>query len=163
MKLSNWFEITVAVTLLVGGLTLLNAHAAERSLAQPAGQGRLLARAKEKLGLTDEQVAQIKTELGAEKETLKGLLARLHEARIGLREAIHSAGATDASVREAAAKVGAVQSDLAVERLKLYRRISPILTDDQREKVKEFETHIDEFVDRAIDRIGTRLNSNGQN
>jgi Spy/CpxP family protein refolding chaperone len=153
----------VAATLLVGELTLLNAHAAERSLAQHAGQGRLLERAKEKLGLTDEQVAQIKMELGAEKETLKGLLARLHEARIGLREAIHSAGATDASVCEAAAKVCAVQSDLAVERLKLYRRISPILTDDQREQVNEFETRIDEFVDRAIDRIGTRLNSNGQN
>jgi len=148
----------VAAALAVGGLTLLKAHAAERPLAQNAGHGRLLERAKQKLGLTDEQVAQIKTELGAEKETLKGLLTRLHEARVGLRDAIHSSDATDSSVREAAAKVGAVHSDLAVERLKLYRRLSPILTEDQREKVKEFESHVDEFVDRAIERLGDRLN-----
>jgi len=163
MKRSKWFGITIAAALVVGGFTWLSAQAAERLLAQRAGQGRLLERAKEKLDLTDEQVAQIKTELGAEKEALKGLLGRLHEARLGLREAIHSTSATEASVREAAARVGAVQSDLAVERLKLHQRISPILTEEQREKVKEFQTRIDEVVDRAIDRFGERLKSDHQN
>jgi Spy/CpxP family protein refolding chaperone len=155
--------MTVAAALLAGGLTCFNAPAQESTPAQRPGQGRLLERAKEKLGLTDDQVAQIKTELGAEKEALKSLLGRLHDARIGLREAIHSESATDASVREAAARVGAVQSALVVERLKLYRRISPILTEDQRAKLKAFQSRVDDFVDRAIDRVGERLNTQRKN
>ena len=163
MRISKWFAMTVAAAVTAGGLSILTTQAAEGQLGRYAERGRLLERAKERLGLTDEQVTQIKAELAGEKETLKSLFTRLHEARKGLRETIHSADATDTSVREAAAKVGAVQSDFAVERLKLYRRISPIFTDEQREKVKGFEAHIDEFVDSALSRFGERLRSGNGN
>jgi len=159
MRISNWFAMTVAAAFTAGPLSILTTQAAEGQLGRYVERGRLLERAKEQLGLTDEQVTQIKAELSAERETLKSLFTRLHEARKSLRESIHSANATDTSVREAAAKVGAVESDFAVERLKLYRRLGPILTDEQREKMKALEAHIDEFVDSALSRFGERLRS----
>ena len=141
------------------GSLALRAGAAERASGARAARGQFLERAKEKLGLTDEQAAQIKTVLVGEKETLKGLVVKLHEARTGLREAIQASEATEASVRAASAKVAAVEADLAVERLKLFGKISPILTEEQRAKVKEFQSRIDDFMDGAIDRLGERLGS----
>jgi len=144
----------MAAALCAGGLAAMKTQAAERSLPQPPGHGHLLERVKEKLDLTDDQVARIKTEIGAEKETLKNLILRLHEARLGVREAIRASNASEATVRTAAAKVGTAQADLAVERFKLHCRINPILTDEQREKLKEFEARIDQWVETAVNRLG---------
>jgi len=159
MKTSKWFVITLAAALSTGGFMVLKARAAELPLAQRHLRGQFLERAKDKLGLSDDQVAQIKAQLLAEKETLKSLIANLHDARAGLRTAIQAPDGNESSVRAASAKVAAIQADLAVERFKLCRRISPILTDQQREKVNEFQSRIDDFVDRAISRIGERLTS----
>jgi len=160
MTLTKWLPLTVAVALGALGLSF-NTGAADSGAPQRPGRGRFLERAKEKLALTDEQLDQIKAELQADRETLKSLILRLHEARTGLRDAIQAADATEASVRAAAAKVGTAQTELAVERFKLFGRINPILTEEQREKVKQFQAQIDEFVDGAINRLGERL-ANGQ-
>ncbi|HLP77829.1 MAG TPA: Spy/CpxP family protein refolding chaperone, partial [Candidatus Paceibacterota bacterium] len=117
---------------------------------------QLLQRAREKLDLTDEQAAQIKAVLKEDKETLRGLLSRMHEARSGLREAIHAEGATPDSVRAASAKVAAVESDLAVERLKLFGKISPILTAEQREKLQQAGAQLDAMVENAINHLGRK-------
>jgi Spy/CpxP family protein refolding chaperone len=156
MRTSKWFILTAAAALAAGGLTRVTAEPAERQRPLRQAHAGFLERAKERLGLTDEQVSQIKAALSGERETLRAIITRLHDARLEAREAIHSSDATESSVREAAAKIGAVQSDLAVERLKLYRRISPILTEQQREKLKEFETQVDDFVDSTISGLGAR-------
>jgi len=157
MKTSKWLVITVAAALSASGLIVLKAHAAPGLLAQRHSRGQFLERAKEKLGLTDDQAAQIKSEFLSEKETLKSLISRLHDARVGLRTAIQAADANETTVRSASAKVAAVEADLALERLKLYGKISPILTEDQRAKVKEFQSRIDDFVEGAISRMGERV------
>jgi Spy/CpxP family protein refolding chaperone len=159
MNRTKWLAMAMAAALSVGGLFVLKTQAAESVTPQRAGRGQWLEQAREKLGLTDEQVAQIKAQLQDEVETVKGLVTKLHDARTGLREAIQAAGATEASVRAAAAKVAAVEADLAVERLKLYGKINPILTADQREQVKQFQSRIDDFLDGAINRIGERLST----
>ncbi len=147
----------MAVGLAVGGFVVFNSYAVERTAGAGHFRGQLLERAKEKLGLTDDQISKIKDELKADKDTIKDLISRLHEARIGLREAIQATDATEASVRAAAAKVSAVEGDIAVERMKLHGRISPILTSEQKEKIKAFESKIDDFVDGIINRLGGRL------
>ena len=157
MKMSKLLVITLAAGLGAGGLCVFNTHAAERAGAQRAFHGRLLEKAREKLGLTDEQVGKIKTELKGEKETLKGLISRLHDARVGVREAIQASDANESSVRAASAKAAAAEADLAVERLKVYGRISPILTPEQLEKVHEFQARMDDFLDNAIGHLGDRL------
>ena len=149
----------MAGSLCLGGLAVFKAHAAEQSSSGRSGRGRFLERAKEKLGLSDDQVSQIKAQLLAEKGNLKDVISKLHDARVSLRDAIQASDATEASVCAASAKVAAVESDLAVERLKLFGKIGPILTDDQREKVKEFQTKIDDYLDGAISHIGERLAS----
>ena len=120
---------------------------------------RIAEKAKEKLGLTDEQLTKIRAELKGEKDSVRDLVSKLHEARVQLRSSIQATDATEASVRAASSKVAAVEADLAVERLKLYCRISPILTDEQKEKVKQFQSRIDDFLDNAINRMGEKLNT----
>ena len=159
MNKSKSLLVLASTALATGGLFVFKSQAADTSAAQQPPRQQWLERAQEKLGLTDEQVAQIKTELQGEVEAVKGLITKLHDARMGLRDAIQSSGATEASVRAAAAKVATVEADLAVERLKLYGRISPLLTADQREQVKQFQSKIDDFLDGAINRLSERLSA----
>ena len=149
----KYLIITLAAAVAVGGFTVLNARAAT------AGGGRLRSgpiaqRVAAHLNLSDSQKSQIKAELKSEKDTHARLFTQLHETRKGLREAVRAQDATEATVRAAAAKVAAVESDLAVERLKLHGKINPILTDEQRAKAAEMEKRVDEFVDGVIARIG---------
>ena len=157
-KSFTWVRPILAAALAAGGITFSNASFAATSVPEgrAALRGRLLERAKEQLGLSDDQVAQIKSILQADKDTLVDLLSRLHAARAGLRAAIQG-DAGEAGVRAASAKVAAVEADLAVARMKLHGKISPILTAEQREKLKELRARVDDFVDRALGRFSERL------
>jgi Spy/CpxP family protein refolding chaperone len=156
MNKTNWFRMTAAAVLSAGLLTTFQSTAADRP-ALRGNRAELAQKAREKLGLSDEQIARIKEVLAADKDTLKDLITRMHDARVTLREAIHAKDATESSVRAAAEKVGAVQSDLAVERFKLHHKISPILTEEQRAKIKQFQGQIDDFLENAVNRLGERL------
>jgi len=117
-------------------------------------RSKILQRISEKLNLTDDQKTQIKTVFAGEKDTLVSLVSRLHEARKDLREAIHAGSATEASVRSASATVASAEADLAVERMKLYGKIAPILTDEQRQKISQFEQRVDDFAENILARLG---------
>ena len=156
MKTNKWLSITLAAALNLGGWLATPSLAADgAAFASPRAQFR--ARLAEKLNLTDDQKAQIKAVLSEEKDTLVPLLGQLHGAREALRAAIHADNANETSVRAAAAKVAAVEGNLAVERMKIYGKIAPILTDEQRRQLAEFEQRADRFADRAIARLGQRL------
>ena len=154
MKNSNWFAL--------GAASLLGAAASSPALAQSgAGQrppvwAQMFERIRERLGLTDDQVAQIKAQLQPERETLTDLILRLHDAKGALRRSIHSSDATEAAIRGVAAKVGEVEADLAVERHKLYGKVSTILTADQRQQIAEFQEKLDDLLDTAIERLSQR-------
>ncbi len=174
MKTSKCLLITAVAALSVGGLNIQKLHAADRARpirpgsqpspgesTTPAGPGQghglqVFEKMKEKLNLTDDQVAQIRLELQAEAEPLKDLMTRYQEARTGLRDAYQAPNANEASVRAAANKLGAVQTDLAVERFKLFNRINPILTEEQQEKMKQLQSQLDEFMSSALNRMGQR-------
>jgi Spy/CpxP family protein refolding chaperone len=148
MNTSTLTTITLAAALSALGSATLDSRAADVTTRHRPLRAHTLERAKEKLNLTDEQIAQIKSALKSDRNSIKDLLARLREARVGLREAIHAAEATEASVRVAAAKVAAVEADLAVERMKVHGKISPILTEEQRDKFDELRSHPGRFPDR---------------
>jgi Spy/CpxP family protein refolding chaperone len=114
-------------------------------------------RIAEKLNLTDDQKSQIKTILSGEKDTLKTLLIQLHAARKNMHAAIQASDANETSVRAASAKVASIEADLAVERMKLYGKIAPVLTDEQRRQISDFTQRADDFTDNAIARIGDGL------
>ena len=156
MNASKWIAKSLAAALFVGGFTV-NLRAADSDAPQPApARARLLQRVREKLDLTDDQVARIKAVVAPEKEALTGLISRLHEARKALRESIQSADATESSVRAASANLASVEADLAVERMKLFGKISPILTQEQRDKLGQLESKLDALADRMIHQGGRR-------
>lgn len=158
MKTIKLLTCAVAGAILVGGLTATKLFAADNS--SPAAtplRGQILQRIAEKLNLTDDQKSQIKTILSGEKDTLKNLLGQLHDARKNLRAAIQAGDANETSVRNASAKVAGVEADLAVERMKLYGKIAPVLTDEQRRQISDLTQRADDFADSAIARIGDGL------
>ncbi len=151
----------ITTALVAGGITLgtLAADSSSNPPTTTAGQpgGKILQRIAERLDLTADQKAQIQSVLADDKDTLQSLLGQLHTARINLRAAIRASDASESAVRTASAKVAGVEADLAVERMKLYGKIAPILTDEQRQKLSTMEQHMDEFVDNVIARIGSGL------
>ena len=156
MRISKWSIIALAAAVAVGGLSMTSRAAGAAKADRPV-RGRLLQNAKKKLGITDDQAAQIKAVLKADKENITSLIQRMRDAREELRAAIRSADANESSVRAASAKVAAVEADVAVERMKLHSKIAPILTDEQRAKLSEMGSKLDAMIDRAIDRAGQRL------
>ncbi|HEV2691827.1 MAG TPA: Spy/CpxP family protein refolding chaperone [Verrucomicrobiae bacterium] len=151
--------LPLAAALLAGGFIATKTHAATDDSATPAARGRIFQRIADKLDLTADQRASIKTILAGEKDTLKPLLTSLHDSRKNLRDAIRAKDASETSVRTASAKVAGVEADMAVERLKLFGKISPILTEEQRQKAAELQARADEFFDGAIARLGSGLDN----
>ena len=147
---------TTAAAIAVGGFIATKSFAADTATAKPAHQG-ILQRVADKLNLTGDQRAQIKAILVADKDTLAPLLGAVHDARKNLRTAIRASDANEANVRAASAKVGAAEADLAVERMKLYGKIAPILTDVQRQQLADWQQGADDVVDNVITRIGSGL------
>jgi Spy/CpxP family protein refolding chaperone len=165
MKMAKWIGITMAAAVAVGGGMLVKAHATDTNdvagmTAPRLGRGLLLGRLRSQLGLTHEQITTIKADLAADRTTLTTLttlLSSLHEARINLRETIRKPGATEEDIRAASARVASVEADLAVERAKLYGKISPVLTPEQLAKMDELQQRADDRVDGAIAGFGRRI------
>lgn len=143
--------MTLALVLnLGGGLTTASLGA---DTVAPA-HGGYFHRLAQRLNLTDDQKAQIKTVLQSERDALRPLLGQLRAARTNLRAAIRAANANETTVRAASAQVAVVEANLAVERMKIFAKIAPILTDEQRQQLSELEQRADDFADRAIARAG---------
>jgi Spy/CpxP family protein refolding chaperone len=157
MKTSKYIVFSVAAALVVGAVIAVNSRAAEDAAPERPLAGKMRERVKEKLNLSEEQAAKIKSELKAEKSNITSLLTRLHDARTELRAEIQKPGASETSVREAAAKLSVVEADLAVERLKLHNKIVPLLTTEQRAKLAEFQAVLDRIVERVIDNVDAKL------
>jgi len=146
--------MTLAAALNLGGLLTTTSLGADA--ATPA-HGGYFHRMVQRLNLTDDQKAQIKTVFQAEKGTLISLRTQLLAARENLRATSQTTGANETAVRAASAQVAAVEANLAVERMKIFAKIAPILTDAQRQQLTEFEQRADAFRDLAIARLGDRL------
>ncbi len=152
---NRFLTIATAAAIATCGLTSTTPGA--DNPAQTPVRGRLLQRIAEKLNLTADQKAQIKSVLSGEKDTFAPLLGQLHDARTNLRAAIRASDANETSVRAASAKVASAEADLAVERMKLYGKIAPILTEAQRQQLSEMQQRADALADHVIARIGSGL------
>lgn len=145
----------MAAAIFVGGIAVYKTRAEN---GRPGfARGQIVQRIIKGLGLTDDQISKIKTQLRAEKDTLVPLLKNLHDTRKTLRDTVNQPGASEADVRAAAAKVAAVEADLAVERAKLSGKIAPILTEEQVQKAKDFQAKADDFVINALKTVGEKL------
>ena len=151
MKTNKWILIALAAAFSLGGFVVTTSLGAETSAPLRRGY---LHRIAQRLNLTDEQKAQIKSILEAEKGTLKDLRIQLRSSREKLRDTIQAADTNENSVRAASAKVAAVEANLAVERMKIFAKIAHILTDEQLQELKDLEKRADAFVNQAVSQAG---------
>ena len=76
MTTTKWLALSMAAAIIVGGITVSRIQAAQSAGPFARQRSALRSRLIERLGLTEEQVAKIKAELRAEKDTLTSLLKR---------------------------------------------------------------------------------------
>jgi len=127
--------------LIIGSLLLASA-----ALAQPdpnascpkgdrPGPGAWM---QEKLGLTDEQAAQLQQLRTSQQETMKASREAIQQKREALGEAVQS-GADEQAIRAAAAELGTALGDAAVLRAAHVAEVKKILTPEQLEKMQQFK------------------------
>ena len=134
-------KLFLIATCLAATLLALSApalHAQENATPAPQHRGWNPRQLKAELGLTDEQVAKIKTEFRAQKGPLKEQTQHVRAARANLRLAIQS-GAAESELRSDAAALGSAEGDLAVVRAALFAHLKPILTPEQLAKLQELQ------------------------
>jgi Spy/CpxP family protein refolding chaperone len=151
---TKWFILTLAAILVAGGLITVKSHASEESPSPAFQRGAMLKRLADKLDLSADQRQAVRQILVSDKDTLKSLLERVHTARVDLRTAIRADQPSETAVRAASAKVADAEADMAVERMKLYAKIRPVLTDAQRAKISELEQQADGLAESLIARAG---------
>jgi hypothetical protein len=99
MKTSKWLVITLAAAVTAGALLTLLSRAANPATTPGPLRGRLLERAKETLGWSDDHIAQIRAAFNSDKDDLTSLFSRLHDARKRLALGrFKRASATEASL-----------------------------------------------------------------
>jgi Spy/CpxP family protein refolding chaperone len=144
---------SLAAVLTASGWMTNHAQAADPTASAPTS-ARWPQRLATELHLTADQRLQIRAALAGERATWAPLLVAAQEARKNLRSAIRAGDATESSVRAASAQVAAAAADLAVERMRLYGKIAPILTDAQRRQLADRQLRADGAMDRLIERLG---------
>ncbi len=107
---------------------------------------KFLGRASAYLKLTDEQEAQIKAILEAEKPKVQPLIAELAVTRKALNEATDSGTFDEAQVKAIATKQGETLAELIVEKERVKTQIYAVLTPEQRAKAEQFRARIEERV-----------------
>jgi Spy/CpxP family protein refolding chaperone len=161
LRLSGYMKtgilaLSLVAALFAGAFTVTQVHA-DNAPHAGAAPGRLLRRLADELNLTADQRTQIKSVLAGEKAALAPLVASVHDARKELRTALRADSANETAVRAAAAKVGAAEADLAVERMKVYGQIAPILSPAQRAQLAELQQRADQATERVLGRLGSGL------
>ncbi len=147
-KTRNKVLLAAACTVVAGAVTVGVAagplaggvRGAVRSARGEAGQGALvrLSELLDRLDLSVEQRAEIRTVLAAHKEALGTLLDADVASHRALRAAIRQGEVDEPAVRAASATGAAVDADLAVERARILTGILPILTEEQRAEARAF-------------------------
>jgi Spy/CpxP family protein refolding chaperone len=106
-----------------------------------AGGGRVLGGLMlERLNLTDAQKGQVKAILDAHQTDLQAVGERLGTARRAMEMAIAADTVDENSIRARAADVAAVEADMAVMRARLRSEVVRILTPEQQNALKDFQS-----------------------
>lgn len=120
------------------------------------GGGHALRFMSHYLNLTDDQQAQIKQIMQAEKPNFKPLMEQLRQSRQQARQ-IAEAGTFDPAQAQAYANQQAqIMAQLTVQRLKAANEMYKVLTPDQ-------QTKLNSFLDKRQQRMQQRFNQQQQN
>jgi len=108
-------------------------HGAWRS---HGGDAAPFARMLDRLDLSDEQREQVEQRITERHQANQDLMEQMRERRQALADAIHAEQFDDLAIRAAAAAVGELEADIAVERALGLRDVLDLLTPEQRDEAR---------------------------
>lgn len=108
----------------------------------PGGLMGMLPRLGRELQLTDAQRDQIKAIAQSHRDEWKALADRARTAHDGLRAAVTADTVDETAIRQKSAEVSAVEADMAVAQAHAHAEVFQILTADQKAKLKELRTQM---------------------
>jgi protein CpxP len=111
---------------------------------------RMFSRMSKALDMTADQQAQVKDILRAHQPEIEAQLTGSRAARQALHAAVAAQPFDEAAIRARAADVGKAQADGAVLFAKIRSQIDPILTPDQKEKVKTLQSRMRARGDNSV-------------
>lgn len=111
---------------------------AEQKRQGPDG-GRFFKKMARELGLTEKQKDQAKAQWEKARAAHKPLMESMMTEKHQLQRLVHSGSADEAAIRAQAAKVAAIESDLAVQRAEQARQFQSLLAPEQGAKLKEIQ------------------------
>jgi Spy/CpxP family protein refolding chaperone len=114
-------------------------HAPAAVFADPAPGARAHhhhQRFQQKLGLTDDQMQQIRAIRAGQRDAVRQVHQALRQARAELRQ-LALGGADDATVQAKTQEVTTLQGQAVALRVEALRQIAPILTEEQRAKLAQ--------------------------
>jgi len=111
---------------------------------------RMFRRMSEALDLSDDQKTRIKGVLKAHAPEIETHMKALSDARKSLHQAALSDAPDESAIRAAAQSLGWVQGDGALLFAKIRAEVDPILSDDQRGKLRQFRDRAKGRGDSAI-------------
>lgn len=123
--------------------------------AMPGGGHRdfalgIFGRISQALELSDDQKARVKEILKAHATEIEAQMKASGAARRALHQAVLTQPADEDGIRAAARQLGSVQGDSAVLFSKIRAEVDPVLTDAQRERVRQFRDRAKSHSDNAI-------------
>jgi protein CpxP len=110
----------------------------------------MFSRMSKALDMTADQQAQVKDILRAHQPEIEAQLTGSRAARQALHAAVAAQPFDEAAIRARAADVGKAQADGAVLFAKIRSQIDPILTPDQKEKVKTLQSRMRARGDNSV-------------
>lgn len=107
---------------------------------------------RSKLDLSEEQKANIRDTVAAQKEEIIGLFKKVAEKREALRDAVLAEMPTEESIRAAADELGKAIGDAAVKASQMADELKKELTTEQLEKIRKFREKQREELHKMLDK-----------
>jgi Spy/CpxP family protein refolding chaperone len=114
---------------------------------------RMFARLSRALDLSGDQQTAIKDVLRNHAGEITAQMNASRAARRALREAMVATPSDEAAIRARAADAGRVQGDGAVLFARIRAELEPILTPEQRDKAKKFQSRVRDRGDNAAESL----------
>ena len=109
----------------------------------------LLPRLGRELQITDAQRDQLRALADSHRDEWKALADRMRTARQGLMAAVTADSVDETLIRQKSADVAAVEADMAVARARVHGEVLQILTAEQKAKLKELQTRMQNRAGRG--------------
>ena len=108
------------------------------------------------LDLSEEQKLQIKDLITAKQPEIQPFRKQLILERRALRDLIQSDPLDESAIRSQAERVATFQTDMAVQRARVYNEVGQILTLEQKQKFLELQKARDLKIDGFLSRVSPR-------